>query len=42
MKVSSDISELADILGHTILETTWRYTRTSYDEKVKMLDKMEL
>ncbi|WP_027431236.1 tyrosine-type recombinase/integrase [Lachnospira multipara] len=42
MKVSSDISELADILGHTRLETTWRYTRTSYDEKVKMLDKMEL
>lgn len=42
MKVSSDMSELADILGHTRLDMTWKYTKTSLKEKVNVLDKMDL
>ena len=42
MKASGDITELADILGHSRIDTTWRYTRTSVEEKIMVLDKVDL
>ncbi|MBQ3784561.1 MAG: tyrosine-type recombinase/integrase [Lachnospiraceae bacterium] len=42
MKASGDITELADILGHSRIDTTWRYTKTSAEEKIKVLDKVDL
>lgn len=42
MRVSGDISELADMLGHSKIDTTWRYTRTSVDDKRTNLDKLDL
>ena len=42
MKASGDITELADILGHSRIDTTWRYTKTSVQEKIKVLDKVDL
>lgn len=33
MQKIGDISELADLLGHTRLETTWIYTKTTSEEK---------
>lgn len=42
MSVSSNISELADILGHRSLDTTRRYTRTSVDEKIKLIDALNM
>lgn len=33
MRKIGDISELADLLGHTRLETTWIYTKTISEEK---------
>lgn len=42
MKQIGDISELADLLGHSRLETTWIYTRTSADEKRKRLEELDL
>lgn len=42
MKQIGDISELADLLGHSRLETTWIYTRTTAEEKRKQLEALEL
>ncbi|WP_415930249.1 tyrosine-type recombinase/integrase [Zhenpiania hominis] len=37
-----DITELSDLLGHSRLETTWIYTKTTAEEKRERLDKMSL
>lgn len=37
-----DITELSDLLGHSRLETTWIYTKTTAEEKRDRLDKMSL
>lgn len=37
-----DISELADLLGHSRLETTWIYTKTTSDEKRRKLELLDL
>lgn len=37
-----DISELADLLGHTRLETTWIYTKTISEEKRVRLEHLDL
>lgn len=37
-----DISELADLLGHTRLETTWIYTKTTSEEKRVRLEHLDL
>lgn len=42
MRMVGDISELADILGHSRLETTWIYTKTSSEEKRKRLEQLDL
>lgn len=42
MKLIGDISELADLLGHSRLETTWIYTKTSMYEKRKRLEILDL
>ncbi len=42
MRTVGDISELADILGHSRLETTWIYTKTSSEEKRKRLEQLDL
>lgn len=42
MRKIGDISELADILGHSRLETTWIYTKTTSDEKRSKLELLEL
>lgn len=42
MVVIGDISELADLLGHSRLETTWVYTKTTSEEKRKRLELLEL
>lgn len=42
MKKIGDISELADLLGHSRLETTWIYTKTTSDEKRKKLEFLDL
>ena len=41
MRTVGDISELADILGHSRLETTWIYTKTSSEEKRKRLEQLD-
>lgn len=42
MKNIGDISELADLLGHSRLETTWIYTKTTSEEKRKKLELLDL
>lgn len=42
MEKIGDITELADILGHSRLETTWIYTKTTSDEKRKRLELLDL
>lgn len=42
MKQYSDLTELADILGHSSLETTRIYTATTAEEKRNKLDRLEL
>ena len=42
MKKVGDISELADLLGHSRLETTWIYTKTTSDEKRRKLEILDL
>ena len=42
MEKIGDITELADILGHSRLETTWIYTKTTSDEKRKRLGLLDL
>ena len=42
MEKVGDITELADILGHSRLETTWIYTKTSSAEKRKRLGLLDL
>lgn len=37
-----DISELADLLGHNRLETTWIYTKTTSAEKRRKLELLDL
>ena len=38
----SNLAELADILGHSSIETTRRYTMTSMEEKREKIDKLPL
>lgn len=42
MRKVGDISELADLLGHSRLETTWIYTKTTSDEKRRKLGLLDL
>ncbi|MBQ4523041.1 MAG: tyrosine-type recombinase/integrase [Lachnospiraceae bacterium] len=42
MRKIGDISELADLLGHSRLETTWIYTKTTSDEKREKLKQLDL
>ena len=42
MQKIGDISELADLLGHTRLETTWIYTKTTSEEKRVRLEHLDL
>lgn len=42
MRKVGDISELADLLGHSRLETTWIYTKTTADEKRRKLELLDL
>ena len=42
METYHDLPELADILGHTKIETTRIYTRTSKEEKRKKMDFLDL
>ncbi len=42
MRKVGDISELADLLGHSRLETTWIYTKTTSDEKRRKLEILDL
>lgn len=42
MRRVGDISELADLLGHSRLETTWIYTKTTSDEKRRKLELLDL
>lgn len=42
MRTIGDISELADLLGHSRLETTWIYTKTTSDEKRQKLELLDL
>lgn len=42
MRKIGDISELADLLGHSRLETTWIYTKTTSEEKRQKLELLDL
>lgn len=42
MRKVGDISELADLLGHSRLETTWIYTKTTSEEKKMRLEQLDL
>jgi len=42
MRKVGDISELADLLGHSRLETTWIYTKTTSDEKRRKLELLDV
>lgn len=42
MRKVGDISELADLLGHSRLETTWIYTKTTSDEKRRKWELLDL
>lgn len=41
-KIDKDIAKLADLLGHSSIETTRGYIMTTYEEHQKQLDSMEL
>lgn len=42
LKISDNIMELADILGHSSLESTWRYVRSSKREKLIKLNMLDM
>ena len=42
MRKVGDIFELADLLGHSRLDTTWIYTKTTSDEKRSRLELLDL
>lgn len=42
MDKNGDITELADLLGHSRLETTWVYTKTTSEEKRTRLEQLGL
>lgn len=42
MKQYADLPELADIMGHSSLETTRIYTRTTSDEKRRRINELKL
>ena len=42
MEKIGDVTELSDLLGHSRLETTWIYTKTTSDEKRSRLGKLDL
>lgn len=42
MEKVGDVTELADILGHSRLETTWIYTKTTSAEKRARLNQLDL
>ena len=42
MSEIGDITELSDLLGHSRLETTWIYTKTTSEEKRSRLNKISL
>lgn len=41
-EVSKDIAKLADVLGHSSIETTRRYIMTTYEEHQKQIDSLGL
>lgn len=42
MEKIGDVTELSDLLGHSRLETTWIYTKTTSEEKRNRLEKLDL
>lgn len=42
MEKVGDVTELSDLLGHSRLETTWIYTRTTSEEKRRRLERLDL
>lgn len=42
MENVGDVTELSDLLGHSRLETTWIYTKTTSEEKRNRLEKLDL
>lgn len=42
MERVGDVTELSDLLGHSRLETTWIYTKTTSEEKRNRLEKLDL
>lgn len=42
MEKVGDVTELSDLLGHSRLETTWIYTKTTSEEKRNRLEKLDL
>ena len=42
MEKVGDVTELSDLLGHSRLETTWIYTKTTAEEKRNRLEKLDL
>lgn len=42
MERVGDVTELSDLLGHSRLETTWIYTKTTSEEKRNRLEKIDL
>ena len=40
-KIDKDIAKLADLLGHSSIETTRGYIMTTYEEHQKQLDNMK-
>lgn len=42
MEKIGDVTELSDLLGHSRLETTWIYTKTTSEEKRRRLEKLDL
>ena len=41
-KASRDIVRLADILGHSSIETTWIYLLTTGEEHARQMDRLRL
>ena len=42
MEKVGDVTELSDLLGHSRLETTWIYTKTTSEEKRRRLSRLDL